>query len=151
MPGRLVSEDERLPYDEVADASVPVVMHIRAAGPDRLDADQDLSRAGFGDGALREAQLPGSVQDGGAHGGGNPGCGGHDGLTAPSGGVAVWRGRRAIRLWTGELPRRPLVWIFALLHLATAVAIRFLEPDPEFTAPAPAPAVDDRGVPAGRH
>lgn len=65
--------------------------------------------------------------------------------------LAVWRGRRAIRLWTGELPRRPLVWIFALLHLATAVAIRFLEPDPEFTAPATAPAVDDRGVPAGRH
>ncbi|MFE6741797.1 hypothetical protein [Streptomyces tubercidicus] len=25
------------------------------------------------------------------------------------------------------------------------------EPDPEFTAPAPAPAVDDRGVPAGSH
>ncbi|MEU7436055.1 hypothetical protein AB0B07_35235 [Streptomyces sioyaensis] len=49
-------------------------------------------------------------------------------------------------------PQRPvgvagIVWIFAILHLATAVAIRFLDPDPDFTAP----TADDRGLPAGRH
>ncbi|MGW7486576.1 hypothetical protein [Streptomyces sp. NPDC054786] len=46
---------------------------------------------------------------------------------------------------------RLLSVMFAALHLATAVAIRFLEPDPEFTAPDVPPAVDDAGLPAERH
>lgn len=69
------------------------------------------------------------------------------GIPRPSPGVSwgVW-------VTAATPPQRPVgvegvAWIFAILHLATAVAIRFLDPDPEFTAP----TADDRGLPAGRH
>ncbi|MEI5134631.1 MFS transporter [Streptomyces libani] len=66
-------------------------------------------------------------------------------------GASTFAGPAIVAVALGPVGVQGIAWIFALLHLATAVAIRFLEPDPEFTAPATAPAVDDKGVPAGRH
>ncbi|MFD5395259.1 hypothetical protein ACFWJW_13665 [Streptomyces sp. NPDC127097] len=70
-------------------------------------------------------------------------------------GASTFAGPAVVAVALGPVGVQGIAWIFALLHLATAVAIRFLEPDPEFTAPAPgpssAPAVDEAGVPAGRH
>ncbi|MEW9519891.1 MFS transporter [Streptomyces tubercidicus] len=66
-------------------------------------------------------------------------------------GASTFAGPAVVAIALGQVGVQGIAWIFALLHLATAVAIRFLDPDPEFTAPATAPAFDDREVPAGRH
>ncbi|WP_330319099.1 MFS transporter [Streptomyces platensis] len=69
-------------------------------------------------------------------------------------GASTFAGPAVVAVALGPVGVQGIAWIFALLHLATAVAIRFLEPDPEFTAPAAesstAAAVDGTGVPAGR-
>lgn len=66
-------------------------------------------------------------------------------------GASTFAGPAIVALALGPLGVEGIVWIFATLHLATAVAIRFLEPDPEFlTADAP-PAVEDTSLPTGQH
>ncbi|MFI0218623.1 MFS transporter [Streptomyces lydicus] len=50
-------------------------------------------------------------------------------------GASTFAGPAVVALALGPFGVAGIVWIFAGLHLATAVAIRFLEPDPEFTAP----------------
>ncbi|MGI5255686.1 MFS transporter [Streptomyces angustmyceticus] len=65
-------------------------------------------------------------------------------------GASTFAGPAIVALALGPVGVEGIVWIFAGLHLATAVAIRFLEPDPEFTAPEAAPAAADAGLPAGR-
>ncbi|MGW2389196.1 MFS transporter [Streptomyces lydicamycinicus] len=70
-------------------------------------------------------------------------------------GASTFAGPAVVAVALGPVGVQGIAWIFALLHLATAVAIRFLEPDPEFTAPptepSPAPAADGTRIPAGRH
>ncbi|MGW3008713.1 MFS transporter [Streptomyces sp. NPDC001219] len=69
-------------------------------------------------------------------------------------GASTFAGPAVVAVALGPLGVQGIAWIFALLHLATAVAIRFLEPDPEFTASptaAPVPAADGTELPAGRH
>ncbi|MFG2527074.1 MFS transporter [Streptomyces sp. NPDC048516] len=66
-------------------------------------------------------------------------------------GASTFAGPAIVALALGPLGVEGIVWIFAVLHLATAVAIRFLEPDPEFLTPDAPPAVEDTRLPAGRH
>ncbi|MEU8686676.1 MFS transporter [Streptomyces sp. NPDC048611] len=69
-------------------------------------------------------------------------------------GASTFAGPAVVAVALGPLGVQGIAWIFALLHLATAVAIRFLEPDPEFIAPppdSPVPAADGAELPAGRH
>ncbi|MFF7414984.1 MFS transporter [Streptomyces lydicus] len=66
-------------------------------------------------------------------------------------GASTFAGPAVVALALGPFGVAGIVWIFAGLHLATAVAIRFLEPDPEFTAPDGAPAAPvGAELPAGR-
>ncbi|MFC9238664.1 MFS transporter [Streptomyces decoyicus] len=66
-------------------------------------------------------------------------------------GASTFAGPAIVAVALGPVGVEGIVWVFAALHLATAVAIRFLEPDPEFTAPDASPAVEDAALPAGRH
>ncbi|WJY35956.1 MFS transporter [Streptomyces sp. P9-2B-2] len=70
-------------------------------------------------------------------------------------GASTFAGPAVVAVALGPVGVQGIAWIFAVLHLATAVAIRFLEPDPEFTAPtaesSTVAAVDGTGVPVGRH
>ncbi|SDR58784.1 MULTISPECIES: MFS transporter [unclassified Streptomyces] len=66
-------------------------------------------------------------------------------------GASTFAGPAIVALALGPVGVEGIVWIFAVLHLATAVAIRFLEPDPEFLTPDAPPAVEDAGLPAGQH
>ncbi|MGW9075658.1 MFS transporter [Streptomyces kronopolitis] len=63
-------------------------------------------------------------------------------------GASTFAGPAIVALALGPVGVAGIVWIFALLHLATAVAIRFLEPDPEFTAPADELADEPPAAPA---
>ncbi|QZY14050.1 MFS transporter [Streptomyces decoyicus] len=66
-------------------------------------------------------------------------------------GASTFAGPAIVAIALGPVGVEGIVWVFAALHLATAVAIRFLEPDPEFTSPGASPAVDHADLPAGRH
>ncbi|MEU6328664.1 MFS transporter [Streptomyces sp. NPDC047049] len=66
-------------------------------------------------------------------------------------GASTFAGPAIVALALGPVGVEGIVWIFAVLHLATAVAIRFLEPDPEFLTPDVPPAVEHAGLPAGQH
>ncbi|MDT0456396.1 MFS transporter [Streptomyces sp. DSM 41527] len=66
-------------------------------------------------------------------------------------GASTFAGPAVVALALGPVGVEGIVWIFAALHLATAVAIRFLEPDPEFLTPDAPSAVADAGLPAGAH
>lgn len=66
-------------------------------------------------------------------------------------GASTFAGPAIVALALGPVGVEGIVWIFAVLHLATAVAIRFLEPDPEFLTSDAPPAVEDAGLPAAQH
>ncbi|BDM69472.1 MFS transporter [Streptomyces nigrescens] len=66
-------------------------------------------------------------------------------------GLSTFAGPAVVALALGPFGIEGIVWIFAGLHLLTAVAIRFLEPDPEFTVSAATAAEDGAALPAGRH
>lgn len=66
-------------------------------------------------------------------------------------GLSTFAGPAVVALALGPFGVEGIVWIFAGLHLLTAVAIRFLEPDPEFTASGATAVEDGTALPAGRH
>ena len=84
-PGQFVAEDHRLLDDEVADAAVPVVVHVRSAHPDRGDLDEDLVIPGVRHRTVLDLQGADAGHDAGPHG-----------VRIADGGVRTRHGHRAL-------------------------------------------------------
>ncbi len=66
-PGDLMAEDHGLAYAHRAEASILIVVEVRAANAAGFDGDFDLARACLAGIALFDAQVAGSVNDDGFH------------------------------------------------------------------------------------
>ena len=62
-----MAEDHRCGYDKIADPAVAVVVHIRAAHPDRCDLDEHLVRRRGRHGTVLDGQVPDTGQHAGPH------------------------------------------------------------------------------------